>query len=90
MDNSPVYRGVRESFPDLNINFLPPYSPFVILIKNYFSVFKSSLKQNIGNEVDRYRSERASRRGTTVCELREAVLTTTVELPVPRIRPQCV
>ena len=27
-DNAPVYRGVRESSPDLNINFLPSYSPF--------------------------------------------------------------
>ena len=90
MDNAPVHRGVCEAFPDLNIKFLPPYSPFLNPIENCFSVFKSSLKQYIGNEVERCTTERARRRGTTACALREAVLAAAVEMAVPHITPQLV
>ena len=58
-DNASLYRGVCESLSDLNLNFLPPYLPFFIPNEICFLVFKSSLKQHIGNEVDRCTSERA-------------------------------
>ena len=40
MDNVPVYGKVRESFPDPNINFLSPCSPFFLQIEKQM-VFKS-------------------------------------------------
>ena len=53
-------------------------------------MLKSSLDQYIGNQVDRCISDKARRRGTTACALREAVLAATVELTVPHITPQLV
>ena len=90
MDYAPMYRGVREFASDLNINFLPPYLPFFIPMENNILVSKNSLKQNMGNEADRYTSERAKRRETTVYALHEAVLTAAVELAVAQITPQLV
>ena len=84
----PMHRTCCEAFPDFNIKFVPPFSQFFNPNGKCFSLFKSSPKHYIGNEVDRCTTERTSQRGTTVCAPRQTVLAAAVKLKVPNITPQ--
>ena len=49
LDNAPCHRSVRDStIPEHNVvRFLPPYSPFLNIVENAWSVWKAALKAQL-------------------------------------------
>ena len=49
MDNAPSHRHLQNPAALHQIEFLPPYSPFLNPIENGFSILKANAKQRLGN-----------------------------------------
>lgn len=49
MDNAPCHQGIQDNFENLEIKFLPAYSPFLNPIEECFSVFKAHLKHRLND-----------------------------------------
>ena len=90
MDNAPVHNGVQEIYPDIQVKYLPPYSPFLNPIENCFSVFKSYVKQFVNEESSNCTTERARAMGTTQVALRERALRGAIQFAMPRVTKEIV
>ena len=66
MDNAPVHNGISNAFPETNIKFPLPYSPFLNPIENCFSVLKSDMKRSLNEEREKRISAEAARQGISV------------------------
>ena len=85
MDNAPVHMNMQRNFPNLEIKYLPAYSPFLNPIENCFSVFKTYLKHFLHATVGQCTPVRAAREGTTLQALRERLLLRGVETALPHV-----
>ena len=47
LDNAPCHSNIDQDFPEVEIKYLPPYSPFLNPIENSFSVLKSAIKRHL-------------------------------------------
>ena len=79
MDNAPVHHGLQQNFPELEIMYLPPYSPFLNPIENCFSVFKSAIKRNLQFDAELHSTRAAHVAGVSVAQLRENILQAALE-----------
>ena len=85
MDNAPIHRNMDEIYPNLNVKYLPPYSPFLNPIESCFSVFKNYLKIHLTANMGACTAARAREMGTTQVALRERVVQEGVSLAIPRV-----
>ena len=85
MDNAPIHNGLETECPNLQIKFLPPYSPFLNPIENSFSVLKSAIKQHLQRSENICTTEAARARGITVSRLREEILQRVIESAAPTV-----
>ena len=53
LDNAPCHSNIDQDFPEVEIKYLPPYSPFLNPIENSFSVLKSAIKRHLQFNAER-------------------------------------
>ena len=90
MDNAPVHNDVQRYFPQLQIKYLPAYSPFLNPFESCFSVSKSYLKHYLNEHMPRCTAEEARRQGVPLCVLRENLLIQGVERCLPNVTREIV
>ena len=66
LDNAPCHRGIQGHFPDNEIKFLPPWSPFLNPIENCFSTLKTHLKHRLNDITNTCTAAAARRAGRTL------------------------
>ena len=49
MDNAPCHKRVQSPHENHQVKFIPPYSPFLNIVEECFSVLKSNIKNHIAN-----------------------------------------
>ena len=74
MDNAPCHRGILEVYPELQLKYLPPHSPFLNPIEECFSVFKAYLKQYLNDITNAVNAPAAARAGVNQQHLRQGLL----------------
>ena len=80
MDNAPCHRRIDEQFPQLEIKFLPAFSPFLIPIYNTFSMLKSAIK-HLQHDTERSHAQDAREQGeTNVLNLKKLKISKLLEL----------
>ena len=90
MDNAPVHNGISTDCPNLEIKFLPRYSPFLNPIENSFSVLKSTIKRHLQRDENECSTRAAHEQGTSVARLRESILQRVIETAVPSLTQEIV
>ena len=85
LNNAPCHRGVQERYPDADIRFLPPWSPFLNPIENCFSTLKAHLKHRLNDIADTSTLAAARHAGRTLRQHREMVLRQAMEDCIPVI-----
>ena len=89
-DNAPCHRGIQEQFPETDMKFLPPWSPFLNPIENCFSTLKAHIKNRLKDIADSCTLVAARRAGRTLRRHREVVLQQAMEICIPVVNEQIV
>ena len=76
---------MSQQFPELEIKFLPPYSPFLNPIENSFSVVKQAIKRYLHYCAEHNSASQASAAGTSQLQVWEMMLQAVIEDAVPSL-----
>ena len=90
LDNAPCHRHIDVEFPQLEIKFLPAYSPFLNPIENTFSVLKSAIKRHLQYDTERSHAQDARAAGRNQVQHREAMLQVALDAALPSVTREIV
>ena len=85
LDNAPCHSNIDQDFPEVEIKYLPPYSPFLNPIENSFSVLKSAIKRHLQFNAERSHAGDAYAAGLNQTQHREQMLLRAIEATVPSV-----
>ena len=86
LDNAPCHSNIDQDFPEVELKYLPPYSPFLNPIENSFSVLKSAIKRHLQFNAERIHAGDAYAAGLNQTQHREHVmLLRAIEAAVPSV-----
>ena len=90
LDNAPCHRNIDVEFPQLEIKFLPAYSPFLNPIENTFSVLKSAIKRHLQYDTERSHAQDARAAGRNQVQHREVMLQVAIDAALPSVTREIV
>ena len=79
---------MNVEFPNLDIRYLPPYSPFLNPMENCFSVLKSAIKRDLQGDAGTDNRVAAWALRVSLIAFREGLLQQAIEVAVPQVTRQ--
>ena len=90
LENAPYDRRIDAEFPQLEIKFLPTYSPFLNPTENTFSLLKFAIKQHLQYNTEPSHAQDARVAGRNQVQHREAMLQVALDAALPSVTREIV